>query len=103
MSIYNPPPFLRFGDATLDFGPPPGNPEASVVVTGQTLITANSKIQVWISGDDASVDHTAEDHRYVKLFLSLCADAVVPGTGFTIKAISSEDLEGTFTVHYSWI
>ena len=90
------------GTATLDFGSFPGSNETSVVVTGQASILATSKAEAYIMADDTSGTHTASDHRYVGLVLSLSCGTPALATGFTIHGRSTENLEGTFAVRYVW-
>ena len=88
------------GTATLDFGT--GANEASVTVTGLGTISATSKVESWVMGDDVSTDHTANDHRYFGVFANLTCGTPVAATGFTIYARSIEKLTGTWTVRYVW-
>jgi hypothetical protein len=90
------------GTATIDFGSGGGTNEASVAVTGQASILGTSKAEAYIMADDTSVSHTASDHRYVGLFMSLTCGTPVAATGFTIYARSSEKLTGTFSLRYVW-
>jgi hypothetical protein len=87
------------GIATLDFGA--GSNEAQVTVL-VPLITATSKAESWVMGDDTSTDHTASDHRYFPVFASLTCGTPVDSTGFTIYARSIHKLTGTWTVRYVW-
>ena len=52
--------------------------------------------------DDTTATHTASDHRYVGLFMSLTCGTPVAATGFTIYARSSDKLTGTFSLRYVW-
>lgn len=88
------------GTATIDFGV--GSNEAQVTVSVPT-ITAASKVESWVMGDDTSVDHTASDHRYFPVFASLTCGTPVDATGFTIYARSIEKLTGAWTVRYVWV
>lgn len=90
------------GSAILDFGAFPGSNEASVVVTGQSEITATSKAEAYIMADDSTGAHTASDHRYVGLFLALSCGTPIAATGFTIYGCSTEKLEGAFAVRFVW-
>ena len=90
------------GTATIDFGSGAGTNEASVAVTGQASILATSKAEAYIMADDTTATHTASDHRYVGLFMSLTCGTPVAATGFTIYARSSDRLTGTFSLHYVW-
>jgi hypothetical protein len=90
------------GTAEIDFGAFPGSNEASVSVTGQTEITALSKAEAYIMGDDTTVDHTAQDHRYAAALIGLTCGTPTAGTGFTIYARSTEKLQGTFALRFVW-
>lgn len=90
------------GTATVNFGAAPGSNEASVAVTGQTTISATSKVEAWVMADDTSVDHTASDHRYFPVFASLTCGTPSAGTGFTIYARSTQKLTGQWSVRWVW-
>ena len=91
------------GTATLDFGAYPGSNEASVSVTGQGTISATSKADAYVMGDDTTGDHTANDHRYFDLLAALTCGTPSAGTGFTIYARSTEKFQGTFQVRWVWV
>ena len=88
------------GTAIIDFGT--GANETSVAVTGQTLISATSKAEAYIMGDDTTADHTANDHRYLATFAGLTCGTPTAGTGFTIYARSTQKLSKTFEVRWVW-
>jgi hypothetical protein len=88
------------GTAELDFGA--GSNSASVAVTGLTAITALSKAEAWVMGDDTSADHTAEDHRFFPVFAALTCGTPTASTGFTIYGRSSQQMTGKWTVRYVW-
>lgn len=90
------------GTATLDFGTNPGTNEASVAVTGQTTISATSKVEAYVMADDTTATHSASDHRYFATLTGLTCGTPTAGTGFTIYARSLEDLTGTFLIHWVW-
>lgn len=90
------------GTATLDFGAHPGANEASVVITGQGTISATSKADAFVMGDNTSTDHTASDHRYFESFANLTCGTPTAATGFTIYARSLEKLTGAWTVNWVW-
>lgn len=90
------------GTAEIDFGAFPGSNEASVAVTGQADIEATSKAEAFVMGDDTTTDHTAQDHRYVELWMSLTCGTPVAATGFTIYGRSTEKLQGKFAVRWVW-
>lgn len=69
------------GTATLDFGGYPGDTDASVTVTGQADIVADSVVEAWLRLADTT-DHTADEHRVEEIAIS--AGDIVAGVGFTI-------------------
>ena len=90
------------GSAELDFGAYPGANEASVAVTGQTEITAPSSVEAWFMADDTTTDHTAADHRYAPVFISLTCSAPSAGVGFTIYGRSTQKMQGKWSVRWVW-
>jgi len=90
------------GTAIIDFGAFPGSNEASITVTGQAEILATSKAESYVMGDDTTGDHTVEDHRYFECFASLTCGTPTAATGFTIRARSTERLQGTFALRWVW-
>ncbi len=91
------------GVATIDFGAFPGSNEAQVDVTGQTgIAAASSGAEAYVMGGDTTTDHTANDHRYIGLFMQLSCGNLVDDTGFTIYARSEHKLQGTFKVRWVW-
>ena len=90
------------GTATIDFGAFPGSNEASIAVTGQSSISATSKAEAYLMGDDTTADHTAQDHRYIGLLMSTSCGTPTAGTGFTIYGRSTEKLQGTFKLRFVW-
>lgn len=77
------------GSVTLDFGAFPGQPMASIAVTGQTGIGTGSLVEVWIAPLDTS-DHTAEEHIVDPPQVS--AGPPVAGAGFTIYGLTTPNL-----------
>jgi hypothetical protein len=90
------------GTATIDFGAFPGTSEASVAVTGQGTISATSKCEAWIMGDDTSGAHTAADHRYAPLLIALTCGTPTVATGFTIYGRCLDKMQGTFAIRWVW-
>lgn len=88
------------GSAVVDFGT--GANEASVAVTGQSSITALSKVDAFIMADDTTSDHTASDHRYLACLAGLTCGTPTASTGFTIYATSTQKLQGTYQVRWVW-
>ena len=90
------------GTATINFGAHPGSNEASIVVTGQAAISATSKVEAWVMGDDTSSNHTANDHRYLEQYASLTCGTPTAATGFTVYGRSIHKLTGTYTLRWVW-
>ena len=90
------------GSAEIDFGAYPGANEASVLVTGQSGITALASVEAWLMADDTTTDHTASDHRYAAVLMGLTCGTPTDGQGFTIYARSIEKLTGAFKVRWVW-
>jgi hypothetical protein len=89
------------GTATIDFGAYPGSNEASVVISGQTTISATSAAEAYFMAETSGA-HTPSDHSYVALFAALTCGIPTAATGFTIYATSEHKLQGTFSVHWVW-
>jgi hypothetical protein len=77
------------GTTTIDFGTFPGKSDASVTVTGQASIVAGSLVEAWIR-PVATADHTDTEHM-VETLKVFAAD-IVAGTGFTIYAFNTSQL-----------
>ncbi len=88
------------GTATLDFGAFPGANEASVSFA-DTDILASSKVKAWFASDSSTADHTAGDHKYAPLFISLSAEAD-DGVGGVIYARSEHKMQGLWSVQWEW-
>jgi hypothetical protein len=90
------------GTATLDFGAAKGSNESSVAVAGQASILSTSSVEAYWMADDTTADHTANDHKYVPLFIELTCGTPVAATGFTIYGRSTEYMQGTFKCRWVW-
>ena len=90
------------GTAVINFGALPGTSEAQVTVTGQTTISATSKVECFVMGDDSTSDHNASDHRWLPQFASFVCGTPVAGSGFTIYARAKESLTGQFALRWVW-
>jgi hypothetical protein len=77
------------GQTTIDFGAFPGKSDASVAVTGQAAIVAGSLVEAWIR-PEATADHSADEHMMETL--KVFAGNIVAGTGFTIYALNTSQL-----------
>ena len=71
---------------TVDFGT--DDTDASVVVTGQSWVTASSVIVCSVLGEDARIQSITAN-----------VDTLVNGVGFTVHAHAPEGASGTFTVN----
>jgi len=91
---------LTWSEATIDFGT--GNNEASVAVIDQASILTTSKAFAFVMADDTTIDHTANDHRYLSTLAHFTCGTPVEGVGFTIYATSIHKLTGTFKVRWAW-
>lgn len=90
------------GTAIINFGGLPGSNEASIAVTGQTTISATSKAEAYIMGDDTTSNHTSSDHKYVDILAGFTCGAPTAGVGFTIYGRSVHDLTGQFSIRWVW-
>lgn len=90
------------GTAIIDFGAAPGVNEASIAVTGQATISATSKVESFVMGDDTTADKTASDHKYFAALVGLTVGTPTAGVGFTIYGRSTEKLQGTFALRFAW-
>ena len=88
-----------YGTATINFGSTPGTNYVTVTVTGQTGIGASPTVWCFMMGD-TTASHNAIEH--IMAPIKLVASDVIAGTGFTINAVTTERLDGTFTVHWAW-
>lgn len=82
------------GTTTIDFGAFPGRSDASVTVTGQTAIVSGSLVEAWIR-PEATTDHSADEHMVETL--KVVAGDIVAGTGFTIYAFNTSQLNEPLT------
>ena len=90
------------GTATINFGAAPGNPTATLAITGQTAIAAGAFIEAWIQGD-STADHNAYEHLviFARLVSLACGD-LVAGTGFTIYAATELRITGQVSCRWVW-
>ena len=82
------------GTTTIDFGAFPGASDASVAITGQTGILVGSIIEAWLVAQPTA-DHTADEHRVETI--SVTCGNIVAGTGFTIYAQNTSQLNEPLT------
>ena len=82
------------GTTTVDFGAFPGASDASVAITGQTGILVGSIIEAWLVAQPTA-DHTADEHRVETI--SVTCGNIVAGTGFTIYAQNTSQLNEPLT------
>jgi len=92
-----------YGTGTIDFGAAPGTNIATVAITGLTTIAAGSNVQLWIAGSDSTASHTAYEHKVILAKeVTLCADTLVAGVGFTATAITNLRLSGLVAFRYAF-
>lgn len=85
------------GTATLAFGASPVV-EATVVVTGQAWVTANSEIHAYFMAASTAGNGT-DEHLQAGAFMRLVVGDLVVGVGFTIYAyVTHGYVTGDFTV-----
>lgn len=77
-----------------------GSTEASVVVT-EALATATSVIMIFVDGDDTTVDHTANDHRWLPQFASFVAGSKAAGSFNIYGRSAAQELKGLFKLRYA--
>lgn len=90
------------GTAVLDFGAYPGAAQASVAVAGQAAILTTNAAEAWIRPQDATADHTVDEHVVEQL--KITAGNIVAATGFTIygECKSGHFLFGTYVTNWVW-
>jgi hypothetical protein len=107
------------GTAQVNFGAFPGASDASVSITGQTLIGLSAEVEAWIE-PYATIDHTADEHMVETIRAFADRSSIVAGTGFTVRAFNTSEINepdpnlalrtaavgtrlyGIFTVGYAW-
>lgn len=90
------------GSATINFGSSPGTAEATIAVTGQTLLSGSSKVETWIM-ETTTGGNTALDHRTLAALCRVTAGTLIAGTGFTIFAyLPLGKAVGTYTIQWAW-
>jgi hypothetical protein len=93
---------MATGTAVLDFGAAPGAAQATVVVTGQAAILTTSFVEAWMRIQDATANHTVDDHAFANI--RIVAGKIVAGVGFTIYGESPDGVQvGTFNVNFVWL
>lgn len=88
------------GTATLNFGSTPAV-EASVTVTGQTDISATSRVEAFVmaKGSGASL----ADQQFAAIAFRLVCSTPTAGVGFTITAYCLMGYAtGAFDIEWTW-
>ena len=88
------------GSVTIDFGAFPGSNEASIAFSDAT-ISGTSKIEAYVMSGDSTADHTANDHKYLPLWVAFTAESNA-GVGGTIYGRALDRMKGTFKLRYIW-
>ena len=93
--------YTEAGTTVVDFGTYPGNPDASVTISGQTGIVAGSLVEAWLVAT-ATADHSIDEHWVDSPHI--VAGNIVPGVGFTIYATARDGGRdyGQWTVQWMW-
>ena len=104
---------IKRGSGVIDYGYYPGSNEASLVVSGQTNIKADSichaEIQASITNGYAdglghiANPHSASESAYAASLIAIACSEPTPGVGFTIYARSTEKLDGIFNIVWHWL
>lgn len=90
------------GFTTIDFGAASSwNNDVQAIVTGQSLITSASTVEVYLQGDSTS-DNDSDAHVIASSLVTMTAENITTG-GFTIRAMSDGDVTGTFKVRWAAI
>ena len=81
------------GTAILDFGAFPGASDASVTVTGASLvgIAAASLVEAWIF-PLATADHTSDEHWVESLAVFADPSTIVADTSFVIRGRNTSEI-----------
>ena len=89
------------GTATLDFGATPAT-EASVIVTGQAEISADSRVEAFVMARGGASTVLADQHFAAVAFRLVCSEPT-PVAGFTITAYCLIGYAtGTFDIEWTW-
>ena len=94
------------GTTTVSFGAMPGSDRATAVITGQTGILSNSRVEAWIDATAAATaDHSADEHGIEDANIEITCQSIVVGTGFTIvlQASGSSLQYGVWNVAWVWV
>lgn len=89
------------GTAIIDFGAFPGAAQASVAVPGQAAILTTSAAEAWIRPQDATANHTVDEHIVENV--KIVAGNIVAGVGFTIYAECTLGGLLTNTYNCNWV
>lgn len=91
------------GTLVFNFGSAPGTNIVTTVVTGQTSISATSKVEIYFMGTDSTATHNQYEHSLLQLTnLALSCISITAGTGFTAQAATTQRLTGTFAARFVW-
>lgn len=82
------------GTTVVDFGAFPGSSDTTATVTGQASIASGSLVEAWIM-PTATSDHSADEHWVEPI--KVMAGNVVAGTGFTIYALNTNQINEPLT------
>ena len=94
---------FRYGAVVLDFGNAPGKTDATVTVTGQNGIGAQSLVRANLAVV-ATATHSVDEIMVIgSEMLTVFAFNTVQNVGFSIRGLSRRgSLRGTFVILWSW-
>lgn len=93
---------MAVGTGVIDFGSTPTD-TATLVVTGQTAITALSNVEAYFMRE-STASNGVDEHEEAATMIALVVGSVVAGTGFTIYANTIGALvTGTFNIRWVWV
>lgn len=92
---------VQSGTVAVDFGSFPGTTYSTINITGQTNITTNTLVNVWVR-PTATATHSADEHIVDPP--RVIAGDIVAGVGFTIHGFSTDTKRhhGSYTVAWRW-
>lgn len=89
------------GTAVVDFGAYPGAGSAVVSVTGQAAILTTSACEAWVRVQDATAEHTPDEH--IVETLTVRTGPIVAADGFPIHVTCDNSRAwGTFNINWVW-
>lgn len=90
------------GTGQVDFGANGvASPMASVSVVGQAAIVATDLCEAWIRPQNATADHSADEHKVENIII--VAGPITAGAGFLVTAYCSfGSIWGKWDFNWAW-